>query len=253
MMRAAVKTVAPRWNAPRRVRAVTTLRAPGLSRGRYAELNLAAHGGDDAGLVARNRELLRRSLQLPAPPLWLRQRHGAVVVDGAKVADAEPEADGCLTEAAGVVCAVLSADCLPVFLCRGDGSAVALLHAGWRGIAAGILEAGAAALGNGGNGAPLLAAFGPAIGADAFVVGDEVRAALTLADGGGDDGGAFRPAGDGRHHADLYALAAMRLRRLGVSVAPPPKWCTFRDESKFFSHRRDRQCGRMASLLWLRP
>lgn len=246
-MRAAVKTVAPQWNAPHRVRAVTTLRAPGLSRGRYAELNLAAVVGDDDDAVARNRALLQRSLQLPAPPRWLRQRHGAVVVDGAKMAGAEAEADGCFTELAGVVCAVLSADCLPVFLCRGDGSAVALLHAGWRGLAAGILESGVAALS---NGAPLLAAFGPAIGAGAFVVGDEVRAALTLADG---DAGAFRPAGDGRHHADLYALAAMRLRRLGVSVAPPPGWCTFRDADKFFSHRRDQGCGRMASLLWLEP
>lgn len=250
MMQVAVKTVAPQWNAPQRVRAVTTLRAPGLSRGAYAELNLAAAVGDDDGAVARNRELLQQSLQLPAPPRWLRQRHGAVVVDGTKMADAEAGADGCFTEAAGVVCAVLSADCLPVFLCRGDGSAVALLHAGWRGMAAGILEAGVAALSNVGSRAPLLAAFGPAIGAGAFVVGDEVRAALTLADG---DAGAFRPAGDGRHHADLYALAAMRLRRLGVSVAPPPEWCTFRDADKFFSHRRDQGCGRMASLLWLEP
>ncbi len=251
MMRAAVKTVAPQWNVPRRVRALTTLRAPGFSRGAYAELNLAAHVGDDGDLVARNRALLQQSLQLPAPPRWLRQRHGAVVVDGAKVAEAEAGADGCFTEAAGVVCAVLSADCLPVFLCRGDGSAVALLHAGWRGIAAGIVEAGVAALGNGGSGAPLHAAFGPAIGAEAFVVGDEVRAALTLTGGGG--AGAFRPAGGGRHHADLYALAAGRLRRLGVSVAPKPEWCTFRDGSKFFSHRRDKRCGRMASLLWLEP
>ena len=246
---AGVRMIKPCWNAPPRVRACTTLRS--LDDG--GAFNLATHVGGGADAVRRNRRLLRRRLGLPAEPLWLAQQHGAGIVDAAR---AQPgvRADGSYARAPGTVCAVLSADCLPVFLCRADGSAVMLLHAGWRGLAAGIIEAGVRVLRARAPEAGLLAAFGPAISGAVYEVGDEVRQQLRCGIADEEEERAFRPSQrSGRWYLDLYALAALRLRRLGLSTATAPDWCTQSDAGRFFSHRREPGGGRMASLIWLDP
>ncbi len=235
----------PAWDAPSGVRALTTCRQGGVSRPPYDSLNLAAHVGDAPPAVAENRARLVREAGLPAQPRWLRQVHGAVVVEASRAENAQ--ADGLFTCDENVVCAVLTADCLPLLLCTRDGRGVAALHCGWRGLAAGIVEAGVAALAAVGGGA-LLAWLGPAIGPQAFVVGDEVRAAFLARDGG--CAGAFRPAAGGCWHADLYALARRRLAACGVTSVSGGGWCTWRAREHFFSHRRDGVTGRMATLIW---
>lgn len=237
--------VYPDWPAPVNVRAVTTTRTGGFSRRPYASLNLSDRVGDDAQAVARNRALLREALGLPAEPLWLDQVHGTTVINATAASGAA--ADGAWTNEHGVVLAALTADCLPVFLCDRTGAQIALLHAGWRGLAAGIVEAGVRALGS--PGAELLAWLGPAIGPLSYEVGEEVRQAFLSQDPGAAE--AFRANANGRWHADLYALARRRLRALGVQAVFGGQRCTFLEEDRFFSHRRDGRCGRMASLLWL--
>jgi len=183
----------PDWPAPANVKALTTTRVGGLSRGPYASFNLGDHVDDDPDVVRRNRAWLREALALPAEPVWLKQVHGVTVVDAAS-ADADTIADGAWTDRSGVVCAVLTADCLPVFLCNRQGTKVALLHAGWRGLAAGVIEAGLQALAT--PGAELLAWLGPAIGPDSYEVGDTVRDAFLTQDAGA--AACFRAHGAGR-------------------------------------------------------
>jgi YfiH family protein len=205
-------------------------------------LNLGAHVGDDPDAVAANRAFLRRSLGLPAEPAWLRQVHGSDAVEAG--AGAEPEADASYTRNAGVVCAVMTADCLPLLLCTRDGEGVAAVHAGWRGLAGGVIERAVEALGTG----DLLAWLGPVIGPEAFEVGGEVRAAFLAQDRESD--AAFRAGDDGRWLADIYLLARLRLKRLGIGDVHGGYWCTYSDESRFFSYRRDGVTGRMATLIW---
>lgn len=238
--------ITPNWPAPPNVRALTTTRLGGASRGPYESFNLGDHVGDDPGAVQRNRALLRGALNLPAEPLWLNQVHGTNVVDAA-TASPGVTADGAHTDKPGVVLAALTADCLPVFLCDRAGTRIALLHAGWRGLAAGVIEAGVAHLGV--PEADLLAWLGPAIGPDSYEVGDEVRAAFVARDAAA--ARAFRTNGPGRWWADMYDLARQRLRALGVREVHGGQHCTLREQDRFFSYRRDGQCGRMASLLWL--
>lgn len=242
----ALDVIAATWPAPPNVRALTTTRSGGASRGRYESLNLGDHVGDDPDAVQRNRALLRAALNLPAEPLWLKQVHGTNVVDAAS---AEPgvAADGAGTDKPGVVLAVLTADCLPVFLCDRAGTRIALLHAGWRGLAAGVIEAGVRRLGV--RGTEVLAWLGPAIGPQSYEVGEEVRAAFIGRDAAA--GRAFRANGPGRWWADIYELARQRLHALGVGAISGGEHCTLREQDRFFSFRRDGQCGRMASLLWL--
>ena len=237
--------IEPDWPAPPGVRALSTLRSGGVSRGPFAEFNLADHVDDDPAAVAANRALLRRAAGLPAEPCWLSQVHGRGVIPAGEGPAAGP-ADGSWTDRPGRVCVVLTADCLPVLLARRDGSAVAALHAGWRGLAAGVLEAGVAALG---GGAGLVAWLGPAIGPDHFEVGPEVRDAFLAADAGA--AAAFRPAARRGHHlADLYLLARQRLARAGVGSVHGGDECTFADAKRFYSYRRDGVTGRMATLVW---
>jgi YfiH family protein len=236
----------PRWPAPPQVRAASTTRRGGVSDRPYDSLNLADHVGDDDGAVSRNRALLGAALALPAEPRWLRQVHGRGVVDAA--AGTGLEADGSVARRPGVVCAVLTADCLPVLLCDEVGTRVAALHAGWRGLARGMVEAGVQAM----DIAPtrLLAWLGPAIGIDAFEVGAEVREAFCDPDPGAST--AFvtgRRAG--RWQCDLHALARRRLQSIGVSRIYGESRCTYTEADTFFSYRRDGRCGRMASLIWL--
>ena len=242
----APRWIEPDWPAPPEVRALSTTRAGGVSAGPFSALNLAAHVGDDPAAVAANRARLRAAAGLPAEPAWLRQVHGARVVRLPAEGGAAPEADGAWTDRPGVVCAVLTADCLPVLLCDRCGTRVAALHAGWRGLAAGVLEAGVAALGA--DPGALLAWLGPAIGPAGFVVGPEVVEAL-----GGKPGAApwAEPAPGGRWRVDLWAVARERLERAGVAEVYGGGLCTWSDAGRFYSYRRDGRTGRMATLVWL--
>ncbi len=235
----------PQWPLPDRVRALTTLRSGGMSSGPWSSFNLGDQVGDDPEAVAANRRLLVDHFALPASPNWLRQVHGreVVVLPGG---GSSPEADAAVTREPGVVCAVLTADCLPVFLGDRQGQAVGIAHAGWRGLAAGVIEAAVEAM----DVAPgqLHAWLGPAISQAAFEVGGEVREAMLAEDPGAD--AAFQASGQ-RWRADLYRLAARRLESLGVAGVHGGGRCTFSEREAFFSHRREAPCGRMASLIWL--
>lgn len=234
------------WPAPKHIRALTTTRSSGASGGRYTSLNLGDHVGDDPRFVHENREHVQKTLKLPRAPLWLKQVHGTAVVDAA-IANHANEADGSFTTQAGVVCAVLTADCLPVFLCDRRGTTVAVLHAGWRGLAAGIIEAGIARMGIPGE--ALLAWLGPAIGPAAFEVGDDVREVFVRTDA--DSTRAFTANPRGRWFADIYQLARRRLERQGVTAIYGGEYCTVTQADLFYSYRRDGVTGRMASLIWL--
>jgi YfiH family protein len=236
--------IVPRWPAPPRVRALSTTRAGGSSGGPYAGFNFGDHVGDAPAAVAANRGELARLL--PAAPVWLRQVHGTRVVDAAQ---AEPgcAADAALARQAACVCVVMTADCLPVLLCDRAGSVVAAAHAGWRGLAAGVLERSVEAMAV--APADLLAWLGPAIGPAHFEVGAEVRAAFVDADPTA--ASAFRAGAAGKWHADLFVLARQRLQACGVASVHGGGECTYSDPQRFYSHRRDGLSGRMATLIWL--
>lgn len=234
--------ILPNWPAPPTVRAGTTTRRGGVSVGPYASLNLGDHVGDEPAAVAENRARLRRELLLPAEPLWLSQVHGVAVAEGQGSC-----ADASVAFGPGTVCTVLTADCLPLLLCDRVGSRVAAVHAGWRGLLAGVIEAAVARLDS--PSGELLAWLGPAIGPQAFEVGEEVRAAFAAEEAA--TAAAFRPSPAGRWLADIYALARRRLARCGVSAVYGGDLCTWSDATRFYSYRRDGVTGRMASLIWL--
>lgn len=244
--------ILPDWPAPSGVRALATTRGGGVSRAPWHSLNLGAHVGDDPQAVAENRALLRR--KLPAEPLWLSQSHGTRCVDAA-VTPPGAEADASFTRQRGVVCAVLVADCLPVLFCDDQASVVGIAHAGWRGLAAGVIESTVAAIGE--PGARLMAWLGPAIGPRAFEVGDEVRELFVTRDA--QAASAFAPAVSGKWLCDIHHLARRRLHALGIhrvagavhADAAAHSFCTAGDAGKFFSYRRDGITGRMAALIWL--
>lgn len=242
--------VKPQWPASAKIKAVSTTRIGGVSTGIYGALNLGAHVGDDDAAVEHNRSLLTQALSLPAAPNWLNQVHGAEIVDAA-IIDAStapgvvPDADGCYSHQENAVCVVMTADCLPLLLSNIDGSEIAAVHVGWRGMAAGIIERAVAKF----NCAPseILAWAGPSIGPRKFEIGLDVRHQL----GGSDD--AFQTAANGKVFANLYQLAGERLSALKVTEYSYADTCTYSDSERFFSYRRDGQCGRMASLIWLEP
>ena len=236
----------PEWPASSWVYACTTTRSGGISEGSFASLNLAEHVGDDVACVTENRRRLQEALHLPATPLWLQQVHGSVVVDAA-VAKPGCEADASFATRPGIVCTVLTADCLPLLLCDGGGTRVAAVHAGWRGLLAGVVENGVHAMQR--PGAQLLAWLGPAIGPEAFEVGEEVRDAFIAEDPHATV--AFSPSPGGRWLADIYLLARQRLARMQVTAVYGGHWCTVNDAARFYSYRRDGVTGRMASLIWL--
>jgi hypothetical protein len=233
------------WPVPARVHALVTTRRGGVSVGAYAGLNLGAHVGDDPAAVAANRHRLRHAFGLPAEPAWLDQVHGNGVVLLPR--DGTGPADAAVTFTAGQVCAVLVADCLPVVLASRAGDRVGIAHAGWRGLAGGIVEATVAALGC--APAELVAWLGPAIGPQAFEVGADVREAFVSGDPGA--AAAFRTGRTGRWFADLPALARRRLAALGVGDVRGDSPCTHSDPERFYSYRRDGATGRMAALAWL--
>lgn len=239
--------ILPDWPAPPGVRAASTTRTGGSSDHEYRSLNLGAHVGDEPGAVARNRRRLLDACGLDTEPCWLRQEHGIGVVELGGSLPPAPAADASVARSPGPVCVVLTADCLPVLFADRQGRAVAAAHAGWRGLAAGVLRATVEGMGV--PPADLLAWLGPAIGQDAFEVGPEVRERFADADPGAAD--CFRRGAGDRWHADLAGLARRTLAACGVERVYGGSQCTYSDPVRFFSHRRDGLCGRMASMIWL--
>ncbi len=240
--------IIPDWPAPAHVRALQTTRQGGVSLPPFESLNLGSHVGDAPLRVARNRQSLNNLL--PSEPVWLEQVHGVAVADADR-AGCLPRADACIARRSASVCVVMTADCLPVLLCDRQGSAVGAVHAGWKGLADGVIEATVQAMGVPSQN--LLAWLGPAIGAQAFEVGEDVRAAFIAADP--QAASAFTPSpctGEGKKYlADLYALARLRLNALGISEIYGGDRCTYSESEEFFSYRRDGVTGRQGTFIWL--
>ena len=234
----------PDWPAPAGVRAVSSTRLGGFSQAPWGGLNLGGHVGDEPSAVAANRRQLFQMIGLPESACWLQQVHGARVVPASRQGC---EADASITGQPGEVCAVMTADCLPLLLCDLQGTRVAAVHAGWRGLAAGVIENTLD-----GFACPardILAWMGPAIGPSAFEVGAEVRQVFIEQDEQASQ--AFKPGLGDRWLADIYLLARLKLRRKGTWRIFGGDYCTYSDPGRFFSYRRDGQTGRMASLIWL--
>ena len=238
--------ILPQWPTPASIHACTTTRAGGFSKGQWASLNLATHVDDDYQAVQANRDLLATSLQLPGEPAWLQQVHGCDVFI-TDAFDSTPVADASFSDRPGIVCAVLTADCLPILLCSSDGEQVAAIHAGWRGLAAGVIESTVARFTV--DSMKLIAWLGPAIGPMAFEVGDEVRQAFIQYQPEAKI--AFQSHGD-KWLCDIYQLARLRLQAIGVVEVYGGGLCTYTDSERFYSYRRDNVTGRMASLIWIK-
>jgi len=245
--------IRPRWPAPANVKAVITTRGGGCSAAPYDSNNLGLHVGDQEADVLENRQLLLAALGLRQPPQWLEQIHGA------KVVEALPDglvrtADGCYSHQPGVACVVMTADCLPVLLCDRQGRQVAAAHAGWRGLAKGILASTVESFAA--DPATIMAYLGPAISVDQFEVGIEVLEAYCESARSQEQleaiTAAFRPSMRPLHfYADIYALARAELAALGVRDVYGGDYCTYSEVERFYSYRRESQTGRMASLIWL--
>jgi YfiH family protein len=235
--------IVPDWPAPANVRALITTRAGGTSQGPYGSLNLGLRTDDDAGAVAANRDRLRATV--PQEPKWLRQVHGNIVVEADPLADS-PEADAAVARRPGTVCAVLVADCVPVLLADKAGTTVAIAHAGWRGLASGVIENTVRRMAL--SPETLLAYLGPGIGPRAFEVGADVRDAFLARDPLSES--AFAPHAPGKWLADLFQLACQRLNGIGVTNVHGGGLCTYSDPQRFYSYRRERTTGRMAALIW---
>ena len=236
--------IVPEWPVADRVRALATTRTGGASQGAYAGLNLALTVGDDPAAVARNRATLRE--RLPADPVWLEQVHGTVVAEIGQSVSAG-RADGAVARVRHGVCAVLTADCLPVLLAARTGDVVGIAHAGWRGLAGGVIEATLARMGCPAD--QVVAWLGPGISQGAYEVGADVYQAFVGRDPGAEE--AFRGGANGKFHADLYVLARRRLRACGVTSVHGGGFCTYREPDRFYSYRRDGRTGRMAALVWI--
>lgn len=241
--------IVPDWHARARVQALVTTRNGGASREAYATMNLGRRTDDDPEALAENSR--RLAAFLPAPPVWMEQVHGPTVVTlGATPPAVPPVADAAVTREIHVVCAVLVADCLPIIFADRKGAAVGVAHAGWRGLAAGVVEATVSAFaGIGVAPESLIAWIGPGIGPSAFEVGSDVVHAFAATDR--DAHNCFTPSHEGKWLADLPALARRRLGAAGVTTVTGGGFCTFRDSARFFSYRRERASGRMAALAWL--
>jgi YfiH family protein len=238
--------IVPDWPAPANVRALITTRAGGASEGPYASLNLGLRTDDDPRAVSTNRA--RLEALLPQAPRWLRQIHGATVVEADSLEDI-PEADAAVARRAGTVCGVLVADCIPVLLADRAGTAVGVAHAGWRGLAAGVIPNAVERMGI----APrdLIAYLGPGIGPTAFEVGPDVLDAFVTRDAAAQ--AAFAPHAPGKWLADLFLLARRSLQLAGVMDIHGGGLCTYSDAARFFSYRRERATGRMAAVIWMKP
>jgi polyphenol oxidase len=223
---------------------VQTTRKGGISGAPYGSLNFGDHVGDAPLAVAHNRMLL--STLLPSEPVWLEQVHGTVVAN-ADMAGCLPQADACVARHRDAVCVVMTADCLPVLLCDQQGSVVGAVHAGWKGLAAGVIEATVQAMGV--SPQDLMAWLGPAISQNVFEVGDEVRAIFIATQPQASS--AFISGRSGKWFADIYTLARLRLNALGIAKIFGGDYCTYSDSERFFSYRRDGVTGRMGTFIWL--
>lgn len=241
--------IRPQWPQPPSVRSYATTRGGGISLSPFGSLNLGSHVGDTPQHVAANRQRLIALGGLPAAPHWLEQVHGTDVARLTSLTPVTPTliADAAYTCEPGVVCAAMTADCLPVLFCSRAGDEVAAAHAGWRGLCAGVLENTLACFRA--NPGDVIAWLGPAIGPSHFEVGAEVREAFMAVDP--ESSCAFVPAGT-KFMADIFQLARLRLQSVGVSAIYGGEYCTVSDNSKFYSYRRDGITGRLASLIWLR-
>ena len=233
--------IQPDWPAPANILAFSTSRCAGVSTGPWTSLNLGANCGDKKIHVEQNRSLLNDLL--PAPAQWMRQVHGTTVLRHRGFPGDEMEGDAMVALKPGRVCAVLTADCLPVLFCSESGDRVAVAHAGWRGLASGVLQQTIDALDQSPD--SLMAWMGPAIGPGAYEVGEEVTEAFA-----GEFPAGFKRSGD-RYLMDIYALARMKLEAAGLNAVYGGGFCTLTDEERFFSYRRDGVTGRMASLIWI--
>ena len=236
--------IKPDWPLPSHVHAATTLRSGGVSNGSYASLNPADHVDDDPVCVKSNRAIISNMLQLPAEPVWLSQVHGTRVIKADEASGTET-ADASFSYRAGTVCAVMTADCLPVLFCGDAGNIVAAAHAGWRGLQAGVIEQTLKAM----NCNDVSVWLGPAIGPKHFEIGDDVRSAFVTTNSKASS--AFKDNGPGKWLANIYQLAKLQLNELGIDRIYGGNFCTVTDTQRFYSYRRDGAAtGRMASLIW---
>jgi polyphenol oxidase len=235
--------ITPDWPAPRHIKSIQTTRVGGISLGPYASLNLGDHVNDNANHVAHNRQLL--NVFVPSEPVWLNQVHGVRVINAANSGCLE-SADAAYATKANVVCVTMTADCLPILLCDTKGTVVAAVHAGWRSLCDGVIEATVKAMQV--NNASLMAWLGPAIGSNAFEVGADVRAQFIAQDANAAQ--AFKQKAD-KWLGDLYQIARQRLRYLGISAIYGGGECTYGNPTQFFSFRRDGDTGRMGTLIWI--
>ena len=236
--------IVPDWPAPKNVRALQTTRLGGVSVAPYDTFNLGDHVGDSPYAVARNRQSLASIM--PGEPVWLQQVHGNVVVDAGS-AGCLPQADAAITRHHGAVCVAMTADCLPVLLCDEAGTVVGVAHAGWKGLAAGVIEATVQAMDIEPH--KLLVWLGPAISQRAFEVGAEVRDVFVAQQAQASE--AFIPGQHGKWMADIYLLAHQRLHGSGVSRVYGGEFCTYNEPARFFSYRREGVTGRMGTFIWL--
>lgn len=239
----ALAWLAADWPAPVTIQAGTTTRQGGLSNGAYASLNLAQHVGDDPAIVLQN----RARLSTPTPPCWLEQVHSNQVVELTEPLTTPLVADAAFTRQPGIVCVVMTADCLPLLVTDRAGTTVAAIHAGWRGLLNGIIENTLTAMVLPAQ--ELLIWLGPAIGATAYEVGDEVRDSFIQQHA--HSAAAFQPTRPGHWLMNIYQLARLRLQQYGVEAIYGGQECTYTDAQRFYSYRRDGVTGRMASLIWI--
>jgi hypothetical protein len=240
-----IETITPDWPAPARIKACCTTRRGGVSAEPFDSLNLGSHVGDREADVMQNRRLLRAQLALPGEPEWINQTHGVDVVT--LDSDSSRDADAAITREPGRVAVVMTADCLPILLCNRDASEVAALHAGWRGLQAGIIQSTLAAMQS--PRAQLLAWIGPGISQASFEVGDEVYAAFADADSTA--AACFSANRPGHWLCDLAGIAAALMYKLGVTQVARSPHCSYRDAELFYSYRREAVTGRMASMIWI--
>ncbi|WP_182027302.1 peptidoglycan editing factor PgeF [Vibrio rotiferianus] len=240
-----MKTILPNWPAPKNVKAFASTRVGGFSSAPYQGLNLGAHVGDDPSIVEKNRDWLAQQANMPSAPIWLNQTHSTVVAQVSAPTTRVLDADGVFTSASNVVCSAMTADCLPVLLTNTQGTQVAAVHAGWRGLANGIVE-NTLELFSG----EVMAWLGPAIGPQAFEVGEDVLQAFVDFDSQAHQ--AFTPRDvEGKWLADMSELATQRLNKLGITQVFDSGLCTFQDKEDFYSYRRDGVTGRQATFIWI--
>ncbi|MEZ9517445.1 peptidoglycan editing factor PgeF [Vibrio splendidus] len=242
--------IIPDWNAPQNVKAFASTRFDGCSTGAYQGLNLGMHVGDDASLVESNRAWLKQQSKMPTVPVWLNQTHSTDVVTVLQPTADILDADGAYTTATGVVCSAMTADCLPVILTDTKGTQVAAVHAGWRGLAGGVLENAVAKFSNIDSNNQIIAWLGPAIGKDTFEVGNDVLDAFVRFDPQAKL--AFKAKSEpGKWLANMSQLATQRLMKVGVTSVADSNLCTYADSDAFYSYRRDGITGRQATFIWL--